>query len=98
MGLKETGSLLRRRMIRVALAFALFLTAVSHLEAQSAGRRSRGDSLEQKKTDGLLKILRKLNRFSSTPGLSQENRFLHERVSSLLDRARQAAADSYLFD
>jgi hypothetical protein len=40
----------------------------------------------------------RLNTLASRPDVSEEQQFLHARVSELLDRAREAPAASYLFD
>jgi hypothetical protein len=53
---------------------------------------------EQEKVEDLNEQTDRLNRLASKPDLSEEQLFLHARVSELLDRARQAPAGSYLFD
>ena len=81
------------KMIGVALVLALIFNAALALEGQR--RRS---TPEERKAAALQDTLTELNRLSAMPNLSEENRFLHERVSSLLEVSREAPADSYLFD
>ncbi len=79
-------------MTRVFLVLALVFTAFLCLEAQGDGRRS-----EERKARSLRRVSQQLDRLSSTPDLSQESRFLHEQVASLLERTRQTAAGSNVF-
>ena len=78
------------RMTRLFLVLVLVFTASLYVEAH--GRRS-----EERKARSLGRVSRQLDRLSSTPDLSQESRFLHEQVASLLERSRQTAAGSNLF-
>lgn len=75
-------------------ALALLFTAAPYLQAQGDDRRSRRD--EQRKAESIQKISQRLDRLSSRPNLLQENHFLHNQVSALLERSRQAPAGSYL--
>ena len=85
-------------MTRFALAAALLLMTASGLAAQG-GRRSDRSTPEQRKTETIRNISQRLARLSARPELlSQENRSLIQKTSSLLERARQAAAGSYLLD
>ena len=61
-------------------------------------RADEKKSDEQEKVEDLNELTDRLNRLASKPDLSEEQLFLHARVSELLDRARQAPAGSYLFD
>ena len=81
------------KMIGVALVLALIFNAALTLEGQR--RRS---TPEERKAETLQDVLTELNRLSAMPNLSQENRFLHERVSSLLELSGEAPADSDLLD
>lgn len=84
-------------MTRVSLALALFFVAVPSLGAQ--GRRSDRRTPEERKTESLRNISQRMSLLSSRPDLlSQESRSLGQKVSSLLERSRQAAAGSYLLD
>jgi hypothetical protein len=85
-------------MIRYSLVVAFIFAAALNAGAQDRDRRSRRSNPEQSKTERLRRVSQHLNRLSSRPELTQENRFIHEQVSSLLDRSRQAPAGSYLFD
>jgi hypothetical protein len=84
-------------MARLALGIALLFLAVPTLAAQG-GRRSDRRSPEQRKAESIAEVSQRLGRLSSRPNLSQENRTLAQKVTSLLDRSRQAAAGSYLFE
>jgi hypothetical protein len=84
-------------VIRFSLALALLLMAAPGLAAQG-GRRSDRSTPEQRKTENFRNISQRLSRLSSRPDLTQENRSLGQKVSSLLERSRQAAAGSYLLD
>ncbi len=84
-------------MIRWTLVAALLLMAAPGLAAQG-GRRSDRDSPEQRKAETIRNTTQRLARLSSRPDLSQENRTLGQKVSSLLERSRPAPAGSYLFD
>jgi hypothetical protein len=53
---------------------------------------------EQEKIEDLNELTDRLNRLASGQDLSEEQLFLHARVSELLDRARQAPAGSYLLE
>ena len=83
---------------RCATFFTLVLlfAAALHLQAQGEERRSRRS--EQRKAESLARFSERLSRLSSHPDLTPENRFLHEQVSALLERSRQAPAGSYLSD
>ena len=81
------------KMIGVALVLALIFSAALTLEGQR--RRS---TPEERKAETLQDVLTELNRLSAMPNLSQENRFLHERVSSLLELSGEAPANSDLLD
>lgn len=85
-------------MIRYSMVVALIFAAALNILAQDGGRRSRRLNPEETKTERLRRVSQRLNRLSSTPNLSQENRFLHEQVFFLLERSRQAPAGSYVFD
>lgn len=85
-------------MIRYFIVVALIVAAASNVWAQDGGRRSRRLNPEQTRTERLRRVSENLNRLSSRPDLSQENRFLHEQVFLLVERSRQAPAGSYLFD
>jgi hypothetical protein len=77
-------------------ALALCLGPALHAWTQGDDRRSRRD--EQRKAESIQEILQQLSRLSSRANPLPESLFLHAQVSALLDRARQAAAGSYLFD
>jgi hypothetical protein len=67
--------------------------------AAQGGRRSDRSTPEQRKAESIRNISQRLTRVSARPDLlSQENRSLLQKVSSLLERHRQAAAGSYLLD
>jgi len=84
-------------VIRPALVAALLLMAAPGLAAQG-GRRSDRNSPEQRKAETIRNTSQRLSRLASRLDLSQENRILGQKVSALLERARQAAAGSYLLD
>jgi len=82
---------------RFSFAVALLLMAAPCLAAQG-GRRSDRSTPEQRKTETIRTTSQRLTRLSSRPDASQENRSLVQKVSSLLERSRQATAGSYLLD
>ena len=85
-------------MIRFLLACALFFTTALNLGAQG-NRRSDRRFPEERKAETLRRVSQRLTRLSARPDLlSPEGRFLADKVSALLERSRQAAAGSYLFD
>ena len=85
---------MRGRVSRQALVL-LVITALLPSAPLLAGEKK---SDEQEKIEDLNELTDRLNRLASRPDLSEEQLFLHARVSELLDRARQAPAGSYLFD
>lgn len=56
------------------------------------------ESEEREKVEDLNELTDRLNALASSPGVSEEQQFLHARVSELLNRAREAPAGSYLLD
>jgi hypothetical protein len=84
-------------MVRLALVIALLLVAAPTLAAQG-GRRSDRRSPEQRKAETIAEVSQRLSRLSSRTDLSQENRTLAQKVSSLLDRSRRATAGSYVLE
>lgn len=85
-------------MIRYSMVVALIFAVTLNVCAQDRTRRSRKLDPEEVKTERLGRISQRLNRLASRPELTMENRFLHEQVSSLLERSRQAPAGSYVLD
>ena len=79
-------------MARLFLVLALVFTASLDVEAQRNARRA-----EERKARSLGRVSRQLDRLSSAPDLSQDNRFLHEQVASLLERSHQTPTGSALF-
>ncbi len=77
-------------------AFVLLLATSLLSSAPLLADEKKSD--EQEKVEDLNELTDRLNRLASRPDLSEEQLFLHARVSELLDRARQAPAGSYLFD
>jgi hypothetical protein len=63
--------------------------------ALGADRKKR--SAEEKKLEELDDLTRRLNRLAADAGLVDEQRFLHDRIGELLQTAREAPGDSYLF-
>ena len=63
--------------------------------ALGADRKKR--SAEEKKLEELDDLTRRLNRQAADAGLVDEQRFLHDRIGELLQTAREAPGDSYLF-
>jgi hypothetical protein len=57
----------------------------------------RNKRAEEKKLEELDQLSKRLNRLASDPELSEEQRFLNDRVGELMKRAREAPGDSYLF-
>lgn len=85
-----------RVSLPIFLALAL-LAGPALAPALGADRKKR--SAEREKVKDLNELSQRLNRLTSrSQDLFEEQRFLHARVSELLDRAREAPAGSYLFD
>ena len=85
-------------MTRFTVAFALISIGAPGLLAQG-GRRSDRGTPEQRKMQMIAEVSQRLSRLSSRPELlTQENRSLAQKVSTLLERSRQAPAGSYLLD
>ena len=74
----------------------VLLLAVSLVPPAFVAADEKSD--EEEKLEDLNELTDRLNRLASKPDLSEEQLFLHARVSELLARARQAPAGSYLFD
>ena len=85
---------MRDKMPRRALVLLLATSLLSSAPLPADEKKSD----EQEKVEDLNEQTDRLNRLASKPDLSEEQLFLHARVSELLDRARQAPAGSYLFD
>jgi hypothetical protein len=77
---------------------ALVLLLVTALLPSGPLTADKKKSDEEEKIEDLNELTDRLNRLASRPDLSEEQLFLHARVSELLGRARQAPAGSYLFD
>jgi len=60
--------------------------------------KDRRKSQEEKQRERIEELSRKLARRLKTPEPGEENKFLHARASALLERAKQARQDAYLFD
>jgi hypothetical protein len=71
------------------------LCAVLLSTSWAADRKKR--SPEEKKLEVLDEFSKRLNRLASEADLSNEQRFLHERIGELMKRGREAPGDSYLF-
>jgi hypothetical protein len=82
----------------LALFLAVLLVAPSSLQAQGEQRRSRRPTEEQKKAEMLEKVSNRLSRLTARSDLTPEHLFLHDQVAALTERARAAAAGSYLLD
>jgi hypothetical protein len=80
-----------RFLVGSLLAALAALMVVGVLSAQ------RNRRAEERKLKDLDELSSRLNRFASDPEASEEQRFLHERVQELMERARAAEAGSYLF-
>jgi hypothetical protein len=80
----------------MSFTLLLLVGVATNLSAQGNERRSRRE--EQRKEENLRENVERLSRLTSVPNLVQENRFLHDQASSLLERSRQAPAGSYLLD
>lgn len=76
--------------------FVFLFAALLSSSAAAADRKKK--SAEQEKLEDLNDLSRRYNRLASDANVSDEQRFIHERVAELLDRARQAPAKSYIFD
>jgi hypothetical protein len=74
------------------------LIVVVNLVAPALLAADAGRSDEQEKAEDLNELTERLNALASKPEVSEEQIFLHARVSELLGRAREAPAGSYLFD
>jgi hypothetical protein len=57
----------------------------------------RNRRAEEKKLEELDELSQRLNRLASDPELSEEQRFLHDRVGELMKRARETPGGSYVF-
>jgi hypothetical protein len=77
---------------------ALVLLLVAPLLAPALLSADERRSHEREKIEDLDELSGRLNALASQSGLSEEQQFLHARVSELLGRAREAPAGSYLFD
>jgi len=82
---------MRRFLIWSVLSGLLVLMIVGVLAAD------RKRSADEEKLEALEEFSGRLSRLSSDPDLTEEQRFLHERVAELMTRAREAEAGSYLF-
>lgn len=85
------------RRIVVFLSAAVFLFAALLASSATAADRKK-KSPEQEKLEDLNGLSQRYNKLASDANLAEEQRFIHERVAELMDRARQAPAKSYIFD
>ena len=77
---------------------ALVLLLVAGLAAPALLPAAERGADEKEKAEDLRELTGRLNGLASKPDVSEEQQFLHARVSELLGRAREAPAGSYLFD
>jgi hypothetical protein len=82
--------------MRCALTLALILAAAPGLAAQG-GRRDRRTPEEQK-AENIREATQRLSRLAARTDLTPENRTLNQKATALVDRSRNAPADSYLLD
>lgn len=83
----------RQNRARLRIAASAALLALLCIPQAVADKKSP----ERRKLEDLNDISKRLNRLASKPDLREEQRFLHDLTTLLLDRARQAPAGSYLF-
>lgn len=76
-----------------ALATVLALANPSAAQAEKQRRKSQ----EEKQRERIEQLSRKLERRLKMPEPGEEDNFLHARASALLERAKQAQQDAYLF-
>jgi len=85
-----------RKLWMCALA-ALLLCCAEWVPGRDSDQR-REDREQRRRREKIEDLSRKLSRRLAVPNPAKEHGFLHEQASALLERARQAREDAYLFD